>query len=79
MTDVRGAEAATDEGLRTRFAQLEAEHRGTLARRPTVPLGSEEYVAIQRALGALEVEMNLISGILAERAGRGHVAVRGRD
>ena len=79
MTDVQRAEAATDEGLHARFAQLEAEHRATLARRPSVPLGSEEYVAIQRALGALEVEMNLISGILAERAGRGHVAVRGRD
>ena len=79
MTDVQRAEAATDEGLHARFAQLEAEHRATLARRPSVPLGGAEYVAIQRALGALEVEMNLISGILAERAGRGHVAVRGRD
>jgi hypothetical protein len=78
VTDVRRAEGAPDEGLHARFAQLEAEHRATLARRPAVPLGSEEYVAIQRALGVLEVEMNLISGILAERAGRGHVAVRGR-
>ncbi len=79
MTDVQRAEAATDEGLHARFAELEAEQRATLARRPTVPLGGEEYIAIQRALGALEVEMNLISGVLAERAGRGHIAVRGRD
>ncbi len=76
MTD---ATRASDDALRMRFADLERRHTAALAQRSRVALGSDDYVSIQKALAAMEVEMNLISGVLAERAGRGHVAVRGRE
>ena len=69
----------SDDELRARLAELQTEHRAVIARRPTVPLGSEEYVEVQKHLAGIEVRMNEISGILAERAGRGFIAIRGRD
>ena len=71
--------ALSDDELRRRFASLQEEHRAAFARRSATRLGSDEFIAAQRAVAGVEVRMNEISGILAERAGRGHVAVPGRD
>ena len=79
MSEVTDVAALSDDELRRRFATLQEEHRAALARRSGTRLGSEEFIAAQRAVAGVEVRMNEISGILAERAGRGHVAVAGRD
>ena len=71
--------ALSDEELRSRYAELQSQHRDAIARRADTRLGSEEFIAAQKEVSELEVGMNEISGILAERAGRGYVAVPGRS